>query len=79
VQTFIELQGESGGFLSVCVGSTSELQQLLAMIIFGGAALPLCFKDRLSELRHVSLLVVVFCVSVALIIVGKSVAIVVQV
>merc|ERR1712129_164510 len=42
------------------------------MLQFIVAVLPLCFKPRLAELRHVSLIVVAYCTFVSLCLVGRS-------
>jgi amino acid permease len=73
--TFIKLEGDGGGFLRTVAGDSQPMQQLLAMGLFGGIVLPLCFKQRLSELRHVSLVVVVYCIALSLVFVGKAIQI----
>ena len=59
-QMFVKLQGSGGGFIDTLVGGSEKVQQSVTMLMFGLFALPFCFKRRLGELRHVSLLVVGF-------------------
>jgi len=59
---FVEMQGPEGGIMKTLVGPNLRAQQFTAMLIFGGLALPLCFKRQLSDLRFVSMGVVLFCI-----------------
>merc|ERR1712232_1478030 len=66
---FVSLEGgpdhPGGGFLQTIVGSEIPHQEFAALLLFGLAVLPLCFKRHLSELRLVSLIVVLFCIFVS--------------
>jgi amino acid permease len=59
--TFMEMQGPGGGFIQTLVGPNVKLQHVAAMMMFGIVVLPLCFKRQLSNLRFVSLGVVICC------------------
>lgn len=70
---FCSLQGDDGGFLAALVGPNHRVQLMLSLCIFGGFALPFCFKRTLGELRHVSLVVVGFCACAAALVCAKCV------
>eukprot|EP00939_MAST-03C_sp_MAST-3C-sp1_P004894 g4894.t1 len=70
---FCDMQGDDGGVLRTLVGESSRAQLALALFVFGAFALPFCFKRTLGELRHISLVVVVFCVGAATVVCGKCV------
>lgn len=57
---FLGLEGNGGGFTEAILGksATDRERQAFVMTIFALMVLPLCFKRRLGELRHVSLGVV---------------------
>lgn len=72
-QTWVEMGGPGGGIMATLVGSDDGLQQFVAKLIFGLLALPLCFKRQLSELRFVSVGVVIFCLFTSSVVCLKSV------
>jgi len=75
---FVEMQGPSGGIMATLVGSDKRVQRFAVMVIFGGMALPLCFKRKLSELRFVSLGVVVFCLVACAVLSAKSLVLIAE-
>eukprot|EP00937_MAST-01D_sp_MAST-1D-sp2_P005408 g5408.t1 len=71
---FVALQGPGGGFIGTLVGDNAKAQRAVSMLLFGVFALPFCMKRRLGELRHVSLVVVGYCLFVSLVVCIKMFA-----
>jgi amino acid permease len=69
---WVEMGGEAGGIMNTLVGDNKDVQQFATKVIFGGLALPLCFKRQLSELRFVSITVVLFCLLTSAVVCTKS-------
>jgi amino acid permease len=68
-EVFTDMAGPGGGFLGALVGRDSaKAQKTAAMLLFGGLALPFCFKRRLAELRHVSLAAVACCLTISVVV-----------
>jgi amino acid permease len=68
--------GPQGGIMNTLVGDNDKLQQFVTKLFFGVIALPLCFKRQLSELRFVSVGVVLFCIVASTVVCIKSVQII---
>lgn len=64
--------------MNTLVGPDVTIQHLASMLIFGGLVLPMCFKRQLSELRFVSLGVVMFCFCASAVVAFKSMELVVE-
>lgn len=73
---FVEMQGPGGGLMQTLVGPDVKLQHLATMIMFGSVTLPLCFKRQLSELRFVSLGVVLCCFLCCCVVISKCLALI---
>jgi len=71
-QMWVTLGGAQGGIMHTLVGPDDDVQQFVAKLIFGCMALPLCFKRNLSELRFVSIGVVIFCAIASTAVCAKS-------
>ena len=74
--SFLQLDNgtSDGGFVRKIVGTSPTAQTIFVMSLFGLCALPLCFKRRLGSLRHVSLGVLFFCCTAAVVVCGKLVS-----
>lgn len=75
---FVTLQGDGGGYLETVVGSKVKVQTFAAMLQFCLIALPLSLKRRLNDLRHVSLVVVMFSLFVSCVVFAKSCGLIVS-
>merc|ERR1719159_1791454 len=57
--------------MAALVGDDKKVQTFATMLQFILIALPFCMKRRLNDLRHVSLIVVMYCVFVSICVVVR--------
>ena len=75
VATMFDALNGGAGFVATIAGADNpKARHALTMALFGLVALPLCFRRRLGELRHVSLGVVGFCLFTSTVVVAKMLA-----